>query len=86
MHMPLKTATATSNFMMGATAAASAGVYFARGDIDPRIAGPVATGVLLGATAGSKLLRKIQSRTLRLGFTVVLLIVAVQMLLKGVQQ
>lgn len=86
MHLPLKTATATSNFMMGATAAASAGVYFARGDIDPRIAGPVAAGVLLGATTGSKLLRKIQSRSLRVAFTVVLLLTAIQMLLKGLSQ
>ncbi len=86
MHLPLKTATATSNFMMGATAAASAGVYFARGDIDPRIAGPVATGVLLGATVGSKLLRKIHGRALRLAFTVILLLTAAQMLVKGMQQ
>lgn len=85
MDMPLKSATATSNFMMGATAAASAGVYFARGSIDPLIAGPVATGVLLGATVGSKLLRKIQARSLKLAFMAMLLLVATQMLLKGLR-
>ena len=85
MDMPLKSATATSNFMMGATAAASAGVYFARGNIDPLIAGPVAMGVLLGATAGSKLLRKIQSKAIKRAFTVVLILTAVQMLLRGLR-
>ncbi len=85
MDMPMKSATATSNFMMGTTAAASAAVYFARGDIDPLIAGPVATGVLLGATVGSRMLRKIEARSLKLAFMAVLLVVAVQMLLKGVR-
>ena len=53
MRMPIKVSTATSNFMIGVTAAASAGVYFMRGDIDPFIAGPVAVGVLLGAMIGA---------------------------------
>lgn len=85
MRLPMKAATATSNFMMGVTAAASAGVYFTRGDINPHIAGPVALGVLTGATIGSKLLRRIASRRLRLAFVSVLLIVAIQMFLKGLQ-
>jgi len=50
---PIKVSTATSNFMIGVTAAASAGVYFARGDINPFIAAPVAAGVLVGAVGGS---------------------------------
>ncbi len=54
MHIPMKVSTATSNLLIGLTAAASAVVYFARGDIDPLIAGPVAIGMLLGATQGSK--------------------------------
>jgi uncharacterized membrane protein YfcA len=85
MGLPIKVSTATSNFMIGVTAAASAGVYFARGDIDPFVAAPVATGVLLGATAGSHLLGKLQSRWIRTVFVVVLLWVSVQMLLKGLQ-
>ena len=56
MRIPIKVSTATSNFMIGVTAAASAGVYFARGDVDPFIAAPVALGVVLGAVAGSRVL------------------------------
>jgi hypothetical protein len=83
MHLPMKVSTATSNFMIGVTAAASAGVYFVRGDIQPLIAGPVALGILVGATAGARLLPRIQSSSVRVLFVVVLLAVAVQMLLKG---
>jgi uncharacterized membrane protein YfcA len=85
MGLPIKVSTATSNFMIGVTAAASAGVYFVRGDIDPFIAAPVATGVLLGALLGSRILGRLQSSTIRLVFIVVLLWVSVQMLLKGLQ-
>jgi uncharacterized membrane protein YfcA len=84
MRLPIKVSTASSNFMMGVTAAASAGIYFARGDINPFIAAPVAAGVLLGATLGSRILGKIQSNTIRLLFVVVLLLGSVQMLWKGV--
>ncbi len=48
MGLPIKVSTATSNFMIGVTAASSAGVYFSRGDVDPFVAGPVAAGVVLG--------------------------------------
>src|SRR5205814_7680449 len=65
MGLPIKVSTATSNFMIGVTAAASAGVYFARGEINPFIAAPVAAGVLLGATGGSKLLPRLQSSVVR---------------------
>jgi uncharacterized membrane protein YfcA len=83
MRLPIKVSTATSNFMIGVTAAASAGVYFSRGDIDPFIAAPVAAGVLLGATLGSKLLGKLKGRSIRLLFVAVLLWVSLEMLLKG---
>ena len=83
MRLPLKVSTATSNFMIGVTAAASAGVYFARGDIDPFIAGPVCAGVMLGAFTGSHLLTKVKSTWLRALFVAVLLWVAFQMLRKG---
>jgi uncharacterized protein len=85
MRLPIKVSTATSNFMIGVTAAASAGVYFARGDINPFVAAPVAAGVLLGATVGSRLLGKLASRTIRIVFVVVLLWVSFQMLLRGVR-
>lgn len=84
MRLPIKVSTATSNFMIGVTAAASAGVYFMRGDIDPFIAAPVATGVLIGATLGSRLLNKLQSSTIRLVFVLVLLWVSMEMLIKGI--
>jgi uncharacterized protein len=83
MRLPIKVSTATSNFMIGVTAAASAGVYFARGDINPFIAAPVATGVLGGATLGSKLLGRIASNSIRLVFVAVLIIVSLEMFLKG---
>ncbi|WP_171421046.1 sulfite exporter TauE/SafE family protein [Corallococcus exercitus] len=84
MGLPIKVSTATSNFMIGVTAAASAGIYFARGDIDPFIAGPVCVGVTLGAFAGSRYLAKLKSGSLRMLFVVVLLWVSYEMLSKGI--
>ncbi|MBL0697231.1 sulfite exporter TauE/SafE family protein [Comamonas sp. JC664] len=84
MRLPLKVSTATSNFMIGVTAAASAGVYFARGNIDPFIAGPVCVGVTLGAWLGSRhLMGRVNSTWLRALFVGVLLWVAFEMLRKG---
>ncbi len=85
MRLPIKVSTATSNFMIGVTAAASAGVYFARGNIDPFIAAPVAAGVLVGATIGSHLLGKLHSHRIRAVFVIVLLWVSAQMLWKGLR-
>ncbi|HEX9459727.1 MAG TPA: sulfite exporter TauE/SafE family protein [Thermoanaerobaculia bacterium] len=85
MGLPIKVSTATSNFMIGVTAAASAGLYFTRGQIDPFIAAPVAAGVLAGAFLGSRFLGRVTSRSLRVTFVVVLLVVSLQMLLKGVR-
>ncbi|MHB1508543.1 MAG: sulfite exporter TauE/SafE family protein [Acidimicrobiales bacterium] len=84
MHLPMKVSSATSNFMIGVTAAASAGVYFARGQIDPVIAAPVAAGVLLGATFGAKVLGRVTSKSVRLVFVVVLGVIALEMLQKGI--
>jgi hypothetical protein len=83
MRLPIKVSTATSNFMIGVTAAASAGVYFTRGSIDPFIAAPVAAGILAGALVGSRLLGRLNSQLIRRVFVVVLLGVAGQMLWKG---
>jgi uncharacterized membrane protein YfcA len=85
MRLPIKVSTATSNFMIGVTAAASAGVYFARGDIDPFIAAPVAAGVLVGSVAGSHLLGRLKSQVVRIVFVVVLLYVSGEMLWRGIR-
>ncbi|RKH39329.1 sulfite exporter TauE/SafE family protein [Corallococcus sp. AB050B] len=85
MGLPIKVSTATSNFMIGVTAAASAGIYFARGDIDPFIAGPVCVGVTLGAFMGSRFLTKLKSGSLRMLFVAVLLWVSYEMLSKGIR-
>jgi uncharacterized protein len=85
MELPIKVSTATSNFMIGVTAAASAGVYFTRGQIDPFIAAPVAIGVMAGAFAGSHTLGRIGSKSVRAIFVVVLVLIALQMLVKGVR-
>ena len=83
LRLPIKVSTATSNFMIGVTAAASGVAYFARGAIDPAVAGPVALGSVLGALLGARLLMAISGEKLRLFFVVVLVAVAVQMLLSA---
>jgi uncharacterized protein len=83
MGLPIKVSAATSNFMIGVTAAASAGIYFWRGDVLPFVAAPVALGVLTGSVLGAKLLVRSRSSTVRVVFVVVLAGVAVEMLLRG---
>lgn len=84
MGLPIKVSTATSNFMIGVTAAASAGVYFWRGDVLPLVAAPVALGVLVGSMVGARFLVRFRSSTVRVLFMVVLAVVAIEMLLRGV--
>jgi uncharacterized membrane protein YfcA len=83
MKLPMKVSTATSNFMIGVTAAASAGVYFARGYVNPFVAAPVAMGVLIGAALGTRLMVRVRSTLLRKLFIAVLAITALQMLAKA---
>jgi len=83
MRLPMKVSSATSNFMIGVTAAASAGIYLGRGDVDPRIAGPVALGVLAGAIVGARLLQHISNRTVRLVFLPVLVVVGLETIGRG---
>jgi uncharacterized membrane protein YfcA len=83
MGLPIKVSSATSNFMIGVTAAASAGVYFARGDIDPFVVAPVCVGILLGAAVGAQILPRLDSRWVRGLFVLVLLWVSFEMLVKG---
>lgn len=84
MGVPLRVATATSNMMIGITAAASAIIYVARGGIDVYSAAPTAIGVFLGATAGSRLAHRVDLRILRWLFVAVLVYTAIQMLLRAV--
>jgi uncharacterized membrane protein YfcA len=79
MRLPLKVSTATSNFMIGVTAAASAGVYFARGEIEPLIAGPVCAGVLIGSYTGARYLPRARSAFLRVALVAVVLFTAIGM-------
>ena len=83
MKMPLKASTATSNLMIGVTAAASATVYFFNGYVNPTLAGPLAIGIVAGAALGSKIMPKLPAKTIRIIFIPVILLMAVQMLLKG---
>ncbi|MCC6419348.1 MAG: sulfite exporter TauE/SafE family protein [Gemmataceae bacterium] len=83
MRLPFKVSTATSNFMIGVTAAASAGVYLRRGYIDPGLAMPVTLGVLLGSLLGARLLPVARTKALRIVFAGVILALGVQMICKG---
>ena len=84
MRLPMKVSTATSNFMIGVTAAASAGVYFWRGEVVPIVAAPVALGVLGGSLVGAQLLLRFRNVTVRLIFIPVLAGVGIEMLLRGI--
>ena len=84
MRLPFKVSTTTSNFMIGVTAAASAGVYLSRGYVDPGLAMPVMLGVLAGSLVGARVLMAVQVRVLRLIFSLVILALALQMIYKGV--
>jgi uncharacterized membrane protein YfcA len=83
MHLPIKVSSATSNFMIGVTAAASAGIYFWRGEVLPFVAAPVALGVLSGSILGARMLVRFRSGTVRIAFMVMLIGVAFEMLLRG---
>src|ERR1700722_15690269 len=83
LRLPIKVSSATSNFMIGVTAAASGVAYFALGEINPSVAGPVALGSVVGALLGARFLMAISGEKLRLGFRVVLVALAGQMLLSA---
>lgn len=83
MRIPFKVSTTTSNFMIGVTAAASAGIYLRRGYIDPTLAAPVMIGVLLGSLIGARLLVKANVKSLRLIFSVVIFVLAIEMIYNG---
>lgn len=85
MKVPMKVSSATSNFMIGVTASASAGAYFLRGDIKPDIAAPVAIGIIIGAYIGAKIMPKLDAAAIRKVFIVVMVVVAGQMIYKGLK-
>jgi uncharacterized protein len=85
MKVPFKVSTTTSNFMIGVTAAASAGIYLKRGYIDPGLSMPVVAGVLVGAFIGTKILFAAKTKTLKILFAIVILILAAEMIYNGVQ-
>ncbi|MCS2168866.1 sulfite exporter TauE/SafE family protein [Scandinavium sp. TWS1a] len=84
LRLPIKVSSATSNFMIGVTAAASAGAYFVRGDIDITLAGPIALGSVVGARVGAHLLTGLPADKLRVFFAIVLALLAIQMLMSTV--
>ncbi|MBJ6724406.1 sulfite exporter TauE/SafE family protein [Geomesophilobacter sediminis] len=85
MGMPFKASTATSNFMIGVTAASGAVVYFARGDVKPLVAGPVVLGVLLGAIVGAKFMVRMKPAKIRVMFIPLIAYTALEMIYRGVK-
>jgi uncharacterized protein len=85
MHVPFKVSTTTSNFMIGVTAAASAGIYLSRGYIEPGLAMPVMLGVLAGSILGARQLMGAKVRVLRWIFAGVVGVMAIEMIVTGVK-
>ena len=83
MKLPFKVSTTTSNFMIGVTAAASAGIYLSRGYIDPGLAMPVMLGVLTGSLLGARVLAGAKVETLRIVFSAVIGVLAIEMIYNG---
>ncbi len=84
MRVPFKVSTTTSNFMIGVTAAASAGIYLARGYIQPVVAMPVMLGVLAGSMLGARVLVRAHPRSLRIVFAIVIVILGIEMIFNGI--
>lgn len=85
MGVPTRAAAATSNLMVGITAAASAFIYLRNGQLDPPITGVLALTVMAGAATGTKISYRLKSQTLRVLFSVILAGLAVEMALRGLQ-
>lgn len=83
MKLPFKVSTTTSNFMMGVTAAASAGIYLAKGYVDPAIAMPVTLGVLAGSLIGSRVLVQAPVKPLKIVFSTVIVALGLEMIFNG---
>ncbi len=85
MKLPFKVSTATSNFMIGVTAAASAGVYLSRGYVDPGLTMPVMLGVLIGSVTGARFMSRLPVKLLRQVFAVVTAAIAIEMIVSGIR-
>ncbi len=83
MKLPFKVSTTTSNFMIGVTAAASAGIFFLKGYVNLLIVGPVAIGVVVGSFLGSRLVQRSKPISLRIIFILILIVAGIEMLQKG---
>jgi uncharacterized protein len=83
MKLPFKVSTTTSNFMIGVTAAASAGIYLARGYVDPGLAFPVMIGVLSGSLLGARILMQSRDFVLRTVFAIVIVALGIEMMVSG---
>jgi uncharacterized membrane protein YfcA len=83
MKLPFKVSTTTSNFMIGVTAAASAGIYLSHGYILPSLSMPVVLGVLVGSLIGSRVLAHAEVKTIRMAFVVVIMALGVEMIYNG---
>ena len=83
MKLPIKVSTATSNFMMGLTATASALIYFFNGTINPVVAAPIAIGTLIGSRTGAKVMQRLDAKYIRYIFLPILLFTIINMFLKG---
>jgi uncharacterized membrane protein YfcA len=84
MKLPMKVSSATSNFMIGVTATASAGAYLIQGDVHPQIAAPVAVGIIVGSYFGARAMIGMKPKLIRQIFVVVLVVAALQMIVKGI--
>lgn len=85
MHVPFATATATSSFMVGITAATSASIYLARGDVHPLVAAPLCLGAIVGAAIGGSVAHRIPTAPLRRSLVALLIVIAVEMMWKSFQ-
>jgi hypothetical protein len=85
MQIPFKVSTATSNFMIGVTAAASASLYLSRGYVDPAIVMPVMLGVLAGSMVGARFLARLGVPLLRRGFAIIVGLIAIEMIVNGIR-
>jgi uncharacterized membrane protein YfcA len=84
MKLPFKVSTATSNFMIGITAATSAGIYLHRGYINPELVMPVMLGVLCGAIIGTKFLKKMKTTLIRWIFAITICLLGFEMIYNGI--
>jgi uncharacterized membrane protein YfcA len=84
MWVPMKAATATSNFMIGITAATGAVAYIAMGEVHPAVAAPVVVGVFVGSTIGARVMPRVRDTRLRMFFVLIMMLLAVDMAYKAI--